>query len=459
MNFDKYVNECINTMQELIQIKTVQDVPVENGPFGKGNKECLEKMLSICEKMGFKVKNLDGYCGYAEVGNGNDIIGIIGHLDVVPEGEGWIYPPYSAKIVDDIMYGRGTWDDKGPVCMCLYALKALMDENIVFNKRVRFIFGCNEESGSRCVEHYIEKEGQITCGFSPDANFPVIFAEKTICNIKISGKATNNSGVKLLSLDSGIVINAVPDKCVFTLSYSCNNCKTKVISELEKYYNENNIKFDFIDKNNTLTYTIYGKAAHGSIPQCGINAASYAITGLSKAIDNSFTNMYAKHINTEHNGKSLNCYAFDEYGDIAVNVGIVKYDNDNFEILINSRLPFTTNSNKMANEIKETLTKYENVEVTLLSDSKGFKMEKDNKMVQLLMEAYQQVTKDYESKPLCIAGGTYAREFNNCVAYGPEMEGFGEVLMHQPNESIPLRAIKPIMEIYYNAIKNLVEKL
>ena len=135
MDLNKYTPEIVKSIQELIRIKTVLDTPVEGGPFGQGNKECLEKTLKLCESLGFKVKNLDGYCGYAEIGEGEEIVGIVGHLDVVPEGEGWKYPPYSGEIVDGEIWGRGTWDDKGPTIISIYAIKALMDSGFKFNKR------------------------------------------------------------------------------------------------------------------------------------------------------------------------------------------------------------------------------------------------------------------------------------------------------------------------------------
>ena len=453
-----YIKNIIESLQEIIQIKTVQDNPVEGGPFGLGNKQCLEKVLSLCDKLGFKTKNLDGYCGYAEIGEGDEIVGIIGHLDVVPEGDGWKYPPYSAKIVDGEMWGRGTWDDKGPVMISIYAIKALMDEGFKFNKKVRLIFGCNEESGSRCVAHYLKVEGDISYGVSPDSAFPVIFGEKTINGILISGDSVDSGGVKLVSLDGGIVVNAVPDICRFTLTYQDEKEINKVLTTLTKYFKENSIESSYKKEDGKVLYEVYGKACHGSVPQYGVNAISYALVGLSKAIDNSFAKFYANCIGTCVHGEKMGCFAEDEYGKIAVNIGIAKMENGKFNIAINSRLPFNTNSKLMVDQIKETVKDY-NVEVKLLGDSKGFLIDKDSIMIKSLVEAYQKVTHDYESKPICSAGGTYAREFNNCVAFGPEMKGYGEIIIHQPNERIQLRAIEDIFKIYKSAYKDLIEKV
>lgn len=458
MDLSKYTPEIVKNLQKLIRIKTVLDTPVEGGPFGQGNKECLEETLKICEELGFKVTNLDGYCGYAEVGEGEELVGIIGHLDVVPEGEGWKYPPYSGEIVDGELWGRGTWDDKGPTIISIYAIKALMDSGFKFNKRVRLIFGCNEETGSLCMKHYLEVDEPITYGVSPDASFPVIFAEKTINNIELKGTSSQEGTVKLISLDAGIVINAVPDKCEFKLSYGCEHCKQDTIDKLDKYFNENNIKYECKDENGVLSYVVHGKAAHGSIPHLGVNAASFAIVGLSNVLTNSFVAFYSKYINTCVHGEKLGCYAEDEYGPVAVNIGLVNYENNSFSIKINSRLPFNTTSEKMISQIKETI-KDTNVEAILHSSSEGFIIDKESTMIKSLVKAYQEVTNDYKSEPICTAGGTYARAFNNCVAFGPEMEGYGEIIIHQPNERIQIRAIEDIMKIYFKAYADLIEKV
>ena len=457
MVFEKYRDQMIKNIQEVVKIRSVIDTPVENGPFGKGNKQALEFVLNLCKDLGFEVCNLDGYCGYAQVGKGEEIFAIITHLDVVPEGEGWDYEPYEAKIVDGYLYGRGVWDDKGPAIISIYALKALMDSNFQFKKRIRLIFGCNEESGSQCVEHYLKKEGQISYGFTPDADFPVIFAEKDINHFKIKGKAINENNVKLLKFNAGVADNAVPGKATFILEDS-ENLEIN-IQKITNYLKENNIDYSYKINQNQVKIEVIGKSAHGSVPFEGINAASYALVALSKTnIKNYFVEMYAKYINTEYNGKSLNCFAHDQYGDIAVNVGIVNYENNYFEIVINSRLPFNYNTKKQIDSIKETLKNYP-VEVILESESKGFHIPENSLLIQNLLRAYQEESNDYESKPICIAGGTYAREFKNCVGFGPSLPSSPVENMHGANERLKLSLLEPIFMIYYKAIAYLHDNI
>ena len=453
----KYLPDIIETISKAVQIKTVLDTPVEGGPFGQGNKDCLEYVLSVADKLGFRTVNLDGYCGYAEIGEGDEIVGIIGHLDVVPEGDGWKVPAYSGALVDDEIWGRGTIDDKGPTIISMYVIKALMDEGMKFDRRVRIIFGCNEETGSRCMEHYLEVDEPITYGVTPDSNFPVIFAEKSINNIFLSGSAEGRGRVRLTYFDGGIVINAVPDVCKFTLNAEGMLGKVemnKAIVKISKKLDSNHIKFNCESQDDWAKFVVYGKAAHGSVPQHGVNAVSYALDGMDGIIDDDFVVFYNKCIGTCVHGEKLGCFAEDEYGKIAVNIGLCHYENGKFEVRINSRLPFNTNSQKMVDEIKSTVG--DSVKVDLKSSSQGFKMDKDSKMIKALMNAYATVTGDYESQPICSAGGTYAREFSNCVAFGPEMDGYGEMIIHEPNERISLRAIEAIFNIYHQAYRDLI---
>ena len=139
--------EIINSTQEILKLKSVKDSPQEGMPFGKGINECLEYSLALSEHLGFSTKNFDGYAGHAEFGEGEEVVGILVHLDVVPEGSNWTYPPYGGEIHEGKIYGRGTIDDKGPAIACLYAMKSVKESGLPLNKKIRIIFGTYEESG------------------------------------------------------------------------------------------------------------------------------------------------------------------------------------------------------------------------------------------------------------------------------------------------------------------------
>jgi len=182
---DNLKDDIIRSTCEIINIPSVLNKSNNPSmPFGENCNRALEYILDLGKKLGFRTKNIDGYCGYIEFGEGDELVGIIGHLDVVPSGDGWTYPPFEATIKDNKIYGRGAIDDKGPVIAALFAMKAVND-NLKVNKRVRLILGLNEENDWKCINYYKACEESPTIGFSPDANFPCIYAEKHILSVLI----------------------------------------------------------------------------------------------------------------------------------------------------------------------------------------------------------------------------------------------------------------------------------
>ena len=167
-------DEIFENLGRLVRYNSVNSGELPGKPFGEGPAAVLEEGLKIAQELGFETVNLDNYCGYAEMGEGEEIIGIAGHLDIVPAGDGWHTDPFTMTKIGDRYYGRGTTDDKGPVIACLYAMKLLKESGADVKKRIRLIMGCNEETGSRCMRHYNEVAEPLTMGFTPDGNFPCI---------------------------------------------------------------------------------------------------------------------------------------------------------------------------------------------------------------------------------------------------------------------------------------------
>ncbi|HEY3426502.1 MAG TPA: Sapep family Mn(2+)-dependent dipeptidase, partial [Negativicutes bacterium] len=231
-------DEIVATTQKLIRFNTVESEALPNAPFGKGNKEALDYVLDIGKQWEFTTKDLDGYAGYFEFGEGEEVVVIMPHLDVVPEGIDWDYPPFGGEIHNGNIYGRGASDNKGPAVASLYGFKLVRDSGLPVKKRVRLVFGFDEESGFECVKHYIKVEGMPTTGFTPDGAFPVVNAEKGV----IGGDfvATFPEGTAKLIFTGGTAHNVVPQHA----------------------------KATFEGK----SYEAIGLAAHASTPHLGENA-------------------------------------------------------------------------------------------------------------------------------------------------------------------------------------------
>ena len=162
------------------------------------------RVLEHAREMGFETINYDNYAGEVCFGEGQEI-GIIGHLDVVPVGEGWQTNPFELVEKDGFLFGRGVLDDKLPMLLVLYALNELKNSGEKTNKRFRLFLGCNEETGWKDLDYLKSKTTMPEYGFSPDGNFPVCYAEKGIYIIKVQIPKLKNFS----SLSGGTVINAV----------------------------------------------------------------------------------------------------------------------------------------------------------------------------------------------------------------------------------------------------------
>lgn len=183
-------DEMLTNLGRLVAIDSQLGTPAEGMPFGEGPAKVLEEALKIADELGFKTVNLDNYCGYAEMGEGEEIVGIAGHLDIVPVGGDWTYDPFKLTREGDHVYGRGTTDDKGPVLEALYAMKLLRDSGVKLNKRVRLIMGCNEETGSKCMEHYNEVAKEVPADSHQTQTSRAIHGEKGMVMMTAHSKNT-----------------------------------------------------------------------------------------------------------------------------------------------------------------------------------------------------------------------------------------------------------------------------
>jgi succinyl-diaminopimelate desuccinylase len=243
---DQMKTDIIKSVQDIIRIKSVEGAPLQGKPFGEGVNSALMYILSLASSMGFKTRNIDGYIGYAEYGDSPDMIGVIGHIDVVPEGEGWSFPPYEGRISDNKIYGRGASDDKGPVIAALYGLKAVRDLGVPISRKVRIIFGTDEESGWLDVDRYLKDEKAPDAGFTPDGMFPVINAEKGAINIEFRKEISRKSKgmISVKSLNGGEAVNVVPNSCKCELRLK-DMAKLMMKDTLELYCQKTKINMSF----------------------------------------------------------------------------------------------------------------------------------------------------------------------------------------------------------------------
>lgn len=179
-------DSMIEDILKVVRIDSVQSTALPGKPFGEGVAAALDMALTIAKELGFQTRNIDGYMGYAQYGEGEDYVGVIGHLDVVPVGDGWNQPPFSGYVDENgRIFSRGILDNKGPVMSCLYALYAIKELQIKLSKPVRILFGTNEETGFKDLEYYLTKEKPPIMGWTPDCKYPVVYGERGRATVMI----------------------------------------------------------------------------------------------------------------------------------------------------------------------------------------------------------------------------------------------------------------------------------
>jgi len=446
----------IQSLQEIIRIKSVMGEPVGDMPFGEGIQNSLEFILKLGESMGFKTKNVDNYAGYIEFGEGKEMLGILCHLDVVPEGDGWSHGPYSGDLVDGKIYGRGTLDNKGPAISSLYAMKALKDSGFIPKKRIRLILGTNEENGSECIQYYLKNEEKPTVAFSPDADFPVIHGEMGIIVFDLEMKfedMDNDGGIEIIALHGGNAPNMVPDYAEATL------IETRPIKDIVHAFNKTrqaNIEYTTVDGFTILKS--HGVSAHGSTPDKGVNAISQLLT-LLDLVDiqigdqSNFVRFLAKRIGMDYDGKNMGIGFDDAYNKLVLNLGMIDLNKDKGKATINVRYPITLKESKVKMALDSTV-RGTGVDLTNWRCAQPLFFPPNHPLVKTLMEVYIAKTGDTEAKPITIGGGTYARSLPNAIAFGALFPG-AEDTMHQKDEYVTVDDLLKMTDIFAEAIHKL----
>ncbi len=432
----------LQTLCECIAIKSVGGEPQEGMPFGKGVAEALGFILAKGRELGFKAVNVDGYAGYIEYCPENctddsEMIGVLGHMDVVPAGDGWNTEPFEGVIADGRITGRGALDDKGPVIAALYAMKAIKDSGTELKRRIRLIVGTDEETGSTDMERYKKTEELPVYAFTPDAMFPVVNSEKSMVVFRISKCFSGRSDAgkcTLVSASGGLAVNQVPDKAEMILRFGE---KTEIVRNTE------------------------GRAAHGSTPEAGVNAidslfreaaADSRYAGFPVEL-RQFIEFYNEYMSGDTRGIKLGAgYSDEKLGESTFNAGVLSADQEHIEILVDYRCPANEDCEPYLEKIAQAC-RAEGMEFEIVKKKQGLYFPEDHELVRTLTEVYEEETGE-KASPVNMGGGTYAKSLPNTVAFGSIFPG-REDTMHQANEYIEIEDLMAGSRIYAKAMLKL----
>ena len=437
MELREYVKQqepaLLKCLQENLRIPSVQGQPEPGKPYGSEVRRSLDHVLAAAEALGFATVNMDGQLGWCEYGSGEEMIAVLGHLDVVPAGDDWSFDPWGGKIHDGRIFGRGTMDDKGPSIAALFALAALRDSGLPIRRRIRVLWGCNEESGSADMKYYLAHNGEIpVMGFTPDGEYPVINGEKGIINVTYTREMDQVGDLRLISLHGGTAPNVVPSSACAKLS-----CSKELARRLACLHAP---KLRFTATEYGLFLEAEGVSAHGSTPELGENAIGRLLLALDtlplEGQTKDTIHFLAQTLGMETDGASAGIALCDAVsGKLTLNWGTLDIENGSLQMKINYRYPVTKAYDDCAPILDGKFAAAGFTKAAELHKAKLYVPE-DSELVTTLMKVYREQT-GLEGKPKSIGGGTYAKSLPNIVAFGPIFPG-DEIREHKPDEFLEL---------------------
>lgn len=450
---EQYKDEMLRDLVRFIKIQSVKGDPEPNKPYGKGIFDALMFIHDIAGKMDFECVNLFGHLAYIDYGKGDETLAILTHVDVVPAGEGWTKPPFGGEIENGRVYGRGTMDDKGPAIAALYALKAISDNFINLNKKVRIIFGCDEESRWTDIDYYHKHEPQPDIAFSPDGNYPIINAEKGLAHVELHAKPTPfaGDGIRILKFESGERPNIVPNKAACLIAADAG----LVCSALAGYTDPRGATFEMRETPDGIEISAAGKSAHGSRPAEGINAAAALMVFLTTLPlagggVNELVKFTVQKIGLTYSGENLGMVLSDEVsGPLTLNIGAVHYsEGGKFTLVLDLRYPVSYTPDFILGKVNENFASTFEIEVVHALGPHF--LPEDSDLIVKLKEAYEEITGE---KAYCMSegGATYARAFKNAVTFGPKFPGKPS-LEHGPDEYIEIDELIMDAKLIANAV-------
>ncbi|ULG71356.1 dipeptidase PepV [Macrococcus brunensis] len=453
----QYEDQIIEDLKGLLAIESVRDDSLmsKETPVGPGPREALEYMYKIAERDGFKSVDIDHIAGRIEMGKGDDLFGILCHVDVVPAGSGWETAPFDPVVTEDRVIARGTLDDKGPTIAAYYAVKILNDMNVDFKKRIHMIIGTDEESGWMCTDRYFQTEEMPDLGIAPDADFPLIHGEKGITTFDIvqtSSPEGETPEVELKALNAGERYNMVPDFAEAKLVVREKMDHT--IQSFENFLAEHELSGQSSVDNGSLLLQVEGKSVHGMDPSIGINAGLYLVHFLNSlqldAKAAQFVQFGDRYLYDSHFGEKLDmAYETEEMGRLTTNIGVISYtDVDGGHYGVNLRYPTGFDFNQQIADFTERIK--DHFEIDVNTHQEPHYVDKNDPFVQKLLMAYRNQTGDM-TEPYTIGGGTYARNLEKGVAFGAMFKDSVD-LMHQKNEYITKKQLFDATAIYLEAI-------
>ena len=444
----QHQQEVIDDISRLVAVKSVRGEAGPHAPFGPGPRRALDAALAMAGEMGLQCADYD-YLGKASVpGSGEKTIGIVAHLDVVPEGGGWNSDPYTLTQKEGWLIGRGVVDDKGPAVLALWAARFFAQQPQHPRHGIEVLLGCDEECGMSDLKRYLSEHRAPDFAFTPDGAFPVCNGEKGGFTGEFVSAPLH--GV-LLDFSGGFAHNVVPDHADALVRLDAAGLPAA-----------EGITISPCSEGARIEAT--GIAAHASTPEGSRSAigmiASYLlalpeVTGVER---NSLELVY--DLAVSHDGEKLGIASCDGIftpltiigGEIWMKDGILTQNLD-------CRYPTSITGEEIAAKLAQRAEKA-GMRLEHSSFNPPFYIQPDSPAILALRTTYRTLT-GKDDTPFTMGGGTYARCMPNAVSFGIEEEKMTYPAfagpIHAANEGFPIEKLMEALVIFICALGELME--
>ncbi|HJD32246.1 MAG TPA: Sapep family Mn(2+)-dependent dipeptidase [Candidatus Eisenbergiella stercorigallinarum] len=451
--FDAQKEKLIRDIQRIVRIPSVSEKGTAGAPFGEACREAMDLMLQIGREHGFYTENYEYYVG--SIGEKDkdwgNLIGFWNHLDVVPAGGGWDYPPFDAVRRGDLIIGRGSQDNKGPAVGMLYVMECIRELKLDVRHELCLFVGCDEERGMKDMEYYTSHYPCPALSLIADCGFPVCYGEKGI----VEGKAVSRDAVSgmILELYGGSAGNIIPDRAVLAL-------KKEAVSQEQAERLSQRLSVE--KKEDRIILTALGSGGHSAFPEGSSNAVYLlADAVVSEGILSGRDGMILEAIKTAtqgNYGEELGIAFEDDLSGRLTCVGtVLRLCGGHAELTFNIRYPVTDNGGKICERLAD-YWKERDFQWKTERDSGPNYFDPSHPAVGRLTEVYNGLTKR-QLEPYTMGGGTYARKLPDAFGFGignmpekrkPEMDllqpGHGNA--HGPDEVLDCERLTEALKIY-----------
>lgn len=450
-------DELVEALTPLVAIDSTAGAPQPGKPFGPGPAAALEAALDLAKRWGLNTSDDEGYVGLVDVNDFEDQLHILAHLDIVGAGDNWDTDPFTLVRDGDLIYGRGTDDDKGPAVAAMMALRCVKELGLPLTKNVKLVLGTDEESGSGDIAHYYAHHPYAPNSITPDSNFPVTNIEKThYCpEFAAQWEKPQGTGKRLVSLEGGIRVNVAPAN---GNAFVSGLTAAEVAPVLEQVQRDTGVTLTVRDQQGGVALEAVGVQAHASTPDEGKNAITAlleAVAALPLEEDGAFATVKALHQlfpYGDNRGRALGIAMADEdSGALTLTLSLLKIADTGFSGQFDVRAPICATRENCAQVVED---KFHSLGWSC-SGAFGHAhvVEADSDFIRTLLDCYEHFS-GKQGYCEAIGGGTYVHEIPGGVAFGAGDVEFDSRL-HGANERARLSQLLMCGKIYAAVIARL----